>query len=46
MGPIDSDRVRLSQDFHGRVSKLGFQELRVSKIPDRKSKKYYSNYVH
>ena len=24
----------LSQDFHHRMSKLGFQELRVSKIPD------------
>ena len=24
----------LSQDFHNRVSKLGFQEFRVSKIPD------------
>ena len=22
------------QDFHNRVSKLGFQEFRVSKIPD------------
>ena len=24
----------LSQDFHNRVSKLGFQEFRVSRIPD------------
>ena len=24
----------LSQDFHNRVFKLGFQEFRVSKIPD------------
>ena len=24
----------LRQDFHNRVSKLGFQEFRVSKIPD------------
>ena len=24
----------LSQDFHNKVSKLGFQEFRVSKIPD------------
>ena len=27
-------RQGLSQDFHNRVSKLGFQEFRVSKIPD------------
>ena len=35
----------LSQDFHNRVSKLGFQELRVSKIHDWKSKNHYTDYV-
>ena len=25
----------LSQDFHNRVSKLGFQELRMTKIPEK-----------
>ena len=35
----------LSQDFHNRVSKLGFHEFRVSKIPDRKSRNNYTDYV-
>ena len=33
----------LSQDFHNRVSKLGF---RVSKTPDRKSKNHFTDNVH
>ena len=33
----------LSQDFHNRVFKLGFQEFRVSKIPGRKSKNHYTD---
>ena len=37
---------RLSQDFHYRVSKLGFQELRVSEISDWKSKNHYIDYLH
>ena len=36
----------LSQDFHNRVSELGFQVFRVSKIPDGKSKNHYTDCVH
>ena len=36
----------LSQDFHNRVSKLGFQEFMVSKIPDWKSNYPYTDYLH
>ena len=36
----------LSQDFQNRVSKVGFQELRVSKIPDWISENYFTDYVH
>ena len=31
---ISSPIQGLSQDFHNRVSKLGFQELKLYKIPD------------
>ena len=35
-----------SQDFHNRVSKLGFQESRVSKIKGWKIENQYTDYVY
>ena len=36
----------LSQDFHNRVSKMAFQEDRVSKPPHRKKISHHTDHIH